>query len=183
MYKYARCYFYVSIISYTPKLGDLLRAERAKKDSKNGQMIDSYIKEGKIVPAIVTVNLLKDAMEANAKAGKSIFLIDGFPRSEENLQNWLENMSGLSENKGCLFLDCPEDVMTDRLLERGKTSNRSDDNIESMRKRFSTYQKDTMPIVKWFEGQNKLIRVIADRSPEEVYEDIISKIFLLYFKE
>ena len=57
--------------------GDLLREERAKKDSKDGQMIENCIKEGKIVPARVTVNLLKNAMELHSKEGKSVFLIDG----------------------------------------------------------------------------------------------------------
>ena len=50
-------------------------------------MINTYIKEGKIVPAEVTVRLLRTAME---KSGKNKFLIDGFPRNLENLQVWNE---------------------------------------------------------------------------------------------
>ena len=50
-------------------------------------MINTFIKEGKIVPAEVTIGLLKTAMEAS---GRSKFLIDGFPRNPENLNVWLE---------------------------------------------------------------------------------------------
>src|SRR5690348_4215511 len=52
-----------------------------------GQMIETYIKEGKIVPAAVTVGLLRRAME---ESGKRKFLVDGFPRNTENLFVWLE---------------------------------------------------------------------------------------------
>jgi UMP-CMP kinase len=65
--------------------GDLLREER-NSGSKLADMINSYIKEGKIVPAEVTIRLLKQAME---KSGKTKFLIDGFPRNVENLSEWL----------------------------------------------------------------------------------------------
>ncbi|RYQ88148.1 hypothetical protein Ahy_B09g095530 isoform C [Arachis hypogaea] len=60
--------------------GDLLRAE-IKSGSENGTMIQNMIKEGKIVPSEVTIKLLQRAME---ESGKDKFLIDGFPRNEEN---------------------------------------------------------------------------------------------------
>ena len=49
-------------------------------------------------------------------------------------------MDAISDVKFLLFLDCPQEVMLERLLERGKTSGRSDDNIESIKKRFITYE-------------------------------------------
>lgn len=73
-------------------------------------------------------------------------------------------MSALCDVKATLFLDSPEDVMLSRLLERGKTSGRVDDNEESIRKRFKTYQDSTMPIIESFRKQNKLYQVRADRS-------------------
>jgi adenylate kinase family enzyme len=50
-----------------------------------------------------------------------------------------------------LFLECPEDVLEARLLLRGLSSGRSDDNLESARKRFKTYVETTLPVVKYFE--------------------------------
>jgi adenylate kinase family enzyme len=97
--------------------GDLLRAER-KSGSAQGQMIDEFIKEGKIVPVEVTVKLLVDAMKAS---GGQRFLIDGFPRNTNNLAGWEEVAGNESVVGGVLFYDCPEEVMEARLLERGES--------------------------------------------------------------
>ena len=84
--------------------GDLLRAER-NSGSETAEMINTYIVEGKIVPAKVTVELLRKAME---KSGKSKFLIDGFPRSKENLDVFYEVMGDDFVLNMCLVFDCPE---------------------------------------------------------------------------
>ena len=71
-----------------------------------------------------------------------------------------------------LFFDCPENVMSKRLLERGKTSGRSDDNAESIKKRFRTFVETSMPVVDHFEKEGKVVKVMATKSPDEVYEDV-----------
>lgn len=66
--------------------------------------------------------------------------------------------------------------MSARLLDRGKTSGRADDNAESIRKRFKTFVETSMPVVAWFEGQGKVERVRADRGVEEVYEEVKARV-------
>uniref|UniRef100_A0A0D3FB65 adenylate kinase n=2 Tax=Oryza TaxID=4527 RepID=A0A0D3FB65_9ORYZ len=73
--------------------GDLLRAE-IKSGSENGTMIENMIKEGKIVPSEVTIKLLQEAM---IKSGNDKFLIDGFPRNEENRAAF-ENVGRVDDN-------------------------------------------------------------------------------------
>jgi UMP-CMP kinase len=91
--------------------GDLLRAERQKPDSKNGKLIEEYIVNGKIVPSEITVALLEEAMvESGIKGGR--FLIDGFPRNEENLGNWVKMMGEEVETPFIINLECSEKVMT-----------------------------------------------------------------------
>lgn len=89
--------------------GDLLRAER-DSGSKDGDLINDYIKRGAIVPILITINLIKNAI---MKAGgpKKKYLIDGFPRNEENLDGWNQAMSDVAEVKFVLFLNCEEDQM------------------------------------------------------------------------
>ena len=65
-------------------------------------------------------------------------LVDGFPRNTNNLSGWQQVTGASLEVGGVLFYDCSEELMEERLLERGKTSGRTDDNIESIRKRFKT---------------------------------------------
>lgn len=156
--------------------GDLLRAEKQKK-TDTAEMINQYILEGKIVPAAVTVGLLLQAMrEARQTQGKNKFLVDGFPRDAGNLSCWEEKVSDYADVKFLLFLDCPEAVMEARLLERGKTSGRSDDNAASIKKRFKTYLESTYPIIEHFEKLGKTKKVNSHRSLEEVFADV-SKCF------
>lgn len=148
--------------------GDLLREERAS-GSDLAEMINSYINEGKIVPAEVTVRLLRNAMESS---GSQKFLVDGFPRDLQNLECWKTNMSSIVDVQFLLFLDCPHEVMTERLLERGKTSGRSDDNVESVRKRLLTYEQSTRPIIDSFRAEGRVREVNSHRPVEEVFAEV-----------
>ena len=156
--------------------GDLLRAERKKADSSDlGALIESRISSGQLVPSTVTCRLIQNAMEENYKnKGVRKFLVDGYPRSTENKTVWEEQVHN-AKIEFILFLDCPEEVLTGRLLERGKSSGRSDDaNIDVIRKRFRTYQEETAPIVEAYEKEGKVVRVRADQPIEDVYKSIAS---------
>jgi UMP-CMP kinase len=127
--------------------GDLLRAEKSKPGSNHAELINTYIKEGKIVPVEITVQLLLNAMDANR--GKR-FLIDGFPRNEDNRDGWYATAGTRANVSMVLFYDCPLEELKRRLLHRGETSGRSDDNMESIIKRFETFQRESMPVVEWY---------------------------------
>ncbi|CAZ81140.1 unnamed protein product [Tuber melanosporum] len=132
--------------------GDLLRAEQNREGSEFGELIKTYIREGKIVPMEVTVALLENAMrDAIAAQQKTVFLIDG-------------SLSPLT-----LFFECPEDTLLQRLLKRGETSGRIDDNIESIKKRFHTFEVTSMPVVDYYEKKGKVVRIDASSTREGVY--------------
>lgn len=71
-----------------------------------------------------------------------------------------------------LFLDTTEEVMLQRLLKRGETSGRSDDNIESIKKRFKTFKETSMPVVDHYEKINKVARVLTTKPVDEVFADV-----------
>lgn len=150
--------------------GDLLRAEQDRPGSEFGDLIRQYIKDGLIVPMEVTIKLLENAMRAtltdaaNATTGR--FLIDGFPRKLDQAHKFEETVCTA---KLVLFYDCPEETMESRLLERGKTSGRADDNAESIRKRFRTFVETSMPVVDYYEEAGKVEKIDATRTPEEVF--------------
>lgn len=75
-------------------------------------------------------------------------------------------------SKFTLFFDCPEEVMTERLINRGKTSGRADDNAESITKRFKTFVDTSMPVVEHFEKEDKVVKIKAVKSPDEIYEEV-----------
>lgn len=150
--------------------GDLLREEQDREGSEFGDMIKSYIKEGEIVPMEVTIQLLENAMtDTIYKSGDRKFLIDGFPRKMDQALAFEEKVV---PSKFTLFFDCPEDTMRERLLNRGKTSGRADDNEESIKKRFRTFVETSMPVVEHFEKEGKVVKVEATASPEQVYKHV-----------
>ncbi|KVH97212.1 Adenylate kinase [Cynara cardunculus var. scolymus] len=113
--KGTQCANIVEHFGYTHlSAGDLLRAE-IKSGSENGTMIQNMIKEGKIVPSEVTIKLLEKAISENEN---DKFLIDGFPRNEENRAAF-ESVTGIVP-EFVLFFDCPEEEMEKRLLGRNQ---------------------------------------------------------------
>eukprot|EP00188_Purpureofilum_apyrenoidigerum_P004076 Plantae.Rhodophyta-Purpureofilum_apyrenoidigerum.ctg4454.p1 GENE.Plantae.Rhodophyta-Purpureofilum_apyrenoidigerum.ctg4454~~Plantae.Rhodophyta-Purpureofilum_apyrenoidigerum.ctg4454.p1 ORF type:complete len:379 (-),score=77.86 Plantae.Rhodophyta-Purpureofilum_apyrenoidigerum.ctg4454:1601-2737(-) len=147
--------------------GDLLRAE-VKSGSEQGVMIDNMIKEGKIVPGEVTIGLLRNAIQSSSKKG---ILIDGFPRKLDQAGSFEHTVSAF---EFVLFFDCPEEVMEERLLKRGETSGRTDDNAESIRKRFKTFVETSMPVIEYYEAKGKVRRINATKSPDEIYSEVRS---------
>ena len=78
--------------------------------------------------------------------------------------------------RNLIYFDCPSKVLVERIMERAKTSGRSDDNPETIQKRLDTFENETKPIVAEFERKNNCIKVDATKSREEVYEEIKAKL-------
>lgn len=153
--------------------GDLLREERIREGSQFGTLIDDYIKNGKIVPVDVTCSLLENAINLNReKNGKNKFLIDGFPRNQDNLDGWNRRMEGKVDVQFVLFFDCNEGVCVERCLERGKSSGRTDDNEDSLKKRIKTYTNESFPIIQHFQGLNLVKRIDASQNVDDVFKNV-----------
>lgn len=166
--------------------GDLLRAEQNREGSQYGTLIQTCIREGTIVPMEVTIKLLEHAMSAAMREGRigdgwaedrGRFLIDGFPRKMDQALKFDETVC-LSTL--VIYFSTTEQVMLDRLLERGKTSGREDDNVESIKKRFRTYKSDTMPVIEHYASLGKVAEVNSSSSVDSVYKlvrDVVEDIF------
>lgn len=151
----------------------MLRKE-IQTGSAQGQLIDSYLKDGRIVPVEMSLSLLRREIQL---LGHQRYLIDGFPRNSDNLQGWLKLMPSVCDIEFVIFLECNEQELERRILERGRTSNRSDDNLKTAKKRFATFQSETLPVVEYF-AQNSsgfpLIRIDGSKSVDAVYDDMKS---------
>ena len=154
--------------------GVLLRAER-EAGGPTAATIEEFMTAGKLVPNEITVTLLKNAMENITRTtGKTNFLLDGFPRSQDNLEAWYEIFGRETELPKMLYFDCPYSVLEQRVLGRAKFSGRSDDNVESMKLRFDTFKAETMPIVEFFKSKNRCIEIDTSQGREVVY-DLVRK--------
>ena len=147
--------------------GDVFRYN-IKNQTELGLLAKKYMDEGDLVPDEVTINMLKAEVEKNAKANGFIF--DGFPRTEsqaEALDTFLAEKG--EQINGMVALEVPEDKLVERLLERGKTSGRTDDTDESkIRNRFNEYNTKTAILKDYFETQGKYYGINGVGSIEEI---------------
>ncbi|XP_020522594.1 uncharacterized protein LOC18433797 isoform X3 [Amborella trichopoda] len=137
--------------------GELLRREMSS-DTEIGAMICDTIKEGKIVPSEVTVKLLHKHMEANEN---NKFLIDGFPRTDENRVAF-EQFIGV-EPVFVLYFECPEEEM-----------GRIDDNIETIKKRLKVFRKLNLPVINHYSARGKVHKINAVGTIDGVFDNIRS---------
>ena len=149
--------------------GDLLR--QYVKDKKDGyEDIDNQMKEGKLISSATLMKVLKEYVMSSTN--KKI-LVDGYPRNQENIDEWEKQMEDLVEVKGALYIEVSNEEMTKRLL--GRNEGRADDNEETIKKRLTTFEQQTKPIVSYFEKKGNLIKIDGMKTVDEISKDIADK--------
>ena len=153
--------------------GDLLRKETAS-GSELGKEIESYISVGKLIPDQMMVDLLVkeiNALPADCKG----FILDGFPRTLGQAQSLKDTIEGNGKRID-LFLDLhvPHEVLIERLLNRGKTSGRSDDNLETIKTRLDVYEAKTAHVGEFYKKQDKYIQIDGVGTIDEIFARICS---------
>ncbi len=151
--------------------GALLR-EELEAGGVNAEAIEGFLTAGKLVPNEITVTLLNSAMEMTTRTtGKINFLLDGFPRSQDNLDAWRELFGADKELPKIVYFDCPYAVLEKRILGRASFTGRSDDNIESVKLRVDTFEAETVPIVERFKAEKKCIEIDSTQARPAVYAE------------
>ena len=147
--------------------GDLFRKNIEKKTSL-GLMAKSFIDNGELVPDQVTIDMLKNEVIKNKKANGFIF--DGFPRTLSQAEVLDLFLKSLKMNlTATISLDVEDSVLEDRLIKRGKTSGRLDDqNIEKIRNRFEEYNKKTSPLISYYKSLNKFHSILGIGTIEDI---------------
>jgi adenylate kinase len=147
--------------------GDLFRHHISNKTDL-GRLAQSFMEKGDLVPDQVTIDMLKDAVENNPEAKGFIF--DGFPRTAkqaEALDGFLSEKS--MQITATVALEADDDILVERLIHRGKTSGRVDDqDEEKIRNRFEEYNNKTAPLRKFYSAQGKFHSVDGIGGIEEI---------------
>jgi adenylate kinase len=155
--------------------GDLLRSEISRK-TPLGIEAKLFMDKGNLVPDEVVIGMINDALDMNMESAG--FLFDGFPRTAIQAQE-LDNL--LSKKHTCidvmLALVVSEDELIRRLLKRGETSGRSDDNNEVViRARIAEYHKKTATVADHYQKANKVVLVRGEGTVDEIFERLSSEI-------
>ncbi|MBT7656010.1 MAG: adenylate kinase [Flavobacteriales bacterium] len=147
--------------------GDLFRYN-IKNQTALGKLAQSYIDAGDLVPDQVTIDMLEAEVEKNPQAEGFIF--DGFPRTKAQAEALDTFLTGRNlAVSATIALEASDDILVERLLKRGETSGRSDDQDEQkIRNRFDEYNQKTAPLKRYYEDQGKFHTVDGIGSLEEI---------------
>ncbi|MBQ1724951.1 MAG: adenylate kinase [Muribaculaceae bacterium] len=139
--------------------GDVLR-DNIRRGTELGATAKAYIEQGQLIPDELMVSILADVLDANREAAAQGVIFDGFPRTIAQAEA-LEDMLGERGTSVTLVLglEVPEEELINRILERGRLTGRSDDNLETVKKRLDVYHNQTSPL-KEFYNERGLYRAI-----------------------
>ena len=151
--------------------GDLFRMNIGD-GTELGKKAQTYMDEGKLVPDEIVIGMVEETIQNHMDAKGFIF--DGFPRTvaqAEALDRMLENHN--LKISGMISLEVPEQELISRLLERGKTSGRPDDQNESkISIRIDEYKNKTAPVAGYYKQQDKLNEVNGLGTVDQIYQKI-----------
>ena len=155
--------------------GDLFRYEMGN-NTPLGEQAKAYMAKGELVPDEITIGMLKNKVNKHQEANGFIF--DGFPRNiiqAEALDTFLDS-KGVTVT-GLIALDVHDEEIINRILERGKTSGRTDDNnVDIIRNRIDVYNAETSPVFSYYKEQDKSKLVAGVGSIEEIFDRLCATI-------
>lgn len=157
--------------------GEMFRAAIAA-GTELGRRVEPILAAGQLVPDDLTVDLIRERLaEPDAERG---FVLDGFPRTlaqAEALDAMLVDIERVLD--AVLFFDLADDVAVERLRMRAEDEGREDDTPDAIARRLAIYHELTEPVVERYRATGKLVPLHADRSIEQVADEIAQALELL----
>ncbi len=152
--------------------GDVLR-DNIKRGTELGKTAKGYIDKGQLIPDELMIDILASVVDDNKDKAKNGVIFDGFPRTIAQAEA-LDVMLAERNTKvsAVIGLDVPEQVLIDRLLNRGKESGRSDDNLATINDRLKVYHNSTAPLQAYYKEKGILHMVKGTDGPDDVFERV-----------
>ncbi len=151
--------------------GDVLRAE-IKAGSDLGQTAAKYINDGKLVPDSLIINMLAQTLDNLGKAIPGV-IFDGFPRTIAQAEALDKMLQERGEKVSTVIgLEVEDAELIQRIIARGKTSGRADDNEETAKKRLDTYYSQTLPLKDFYVAQGKYANIFGMGNIDDIYAEI-----------
>jgi len=155
--------------------GDLLRSEIQSQTSL-GNEAKKLMDKGHLVPDEVVIGMISSALDANPNCDG--FLFDGFPRTSAQAEA-LDKLLDMKQSPivAMLALDVSEKELVKRLVKRGETSGRSDDNNDNViRERIKEYHRKTAPVAEHYNKQGKVVLVKGEGNVSEIFDALCREI-------
>ncbi len=152
--------------------GELLR-DHIARGTEIGKVADSYISQGNLIPDELMLELLEHEIDTNSQKTSKGIIFDGFPRTVPQA----DALKALLARRGSgihavVGLEVADDELVDRLVKRGLESGRSDDNIDTIRKRLEVYHRQTSPLREYYVSEGKYCPIEGAGDVEKIFGDI-----------
>ena len=149
--------------------GDLVRSH-IKENTELGKIANEYYLKGDLVPDKIPTNMVKEWI-LNQIGNK--WLLDGFPRNINQAESLNNILSSINSNiDTVLLINVNTELLIERLLNRQNIENRSDDNLETIKNRISIYEKETSPLIDFYNDKKLLYKINGNKPIKSVYQEI-----------
>ena len=147
--------------------------DHIKRGTELGKTANAYISEGKLIPDDLMISILDSVLDENKEATKEGVIFDGFPRTIPQAKS----MKAMLEKRAAkvdivLGLEVDEAELIDRLIKRGLESGRSDDNLETIKKRLVVYHEQTSPLKQYYLDEGKYVAIEGSGSIDDIFSRI-----------
>ena len=154
--------------------GAILR-DNIAKGTELGKIADSYISKGQLIPDDLVTEMLADVIDSHPESKGFIF--DGFPRTIPQAVALDKILEERGENiHSVIGLEVPDDHLIQRLLDRGKESGRSDDNLETINKRLEVYHSSTSPLKDFYNKDGRYEPIEGTGEIDRIADNIVAAI-------
>ncbi len=154
--------------------GDLLREEVAA-ETELGKKAKAIMDKGELVSDKIVIAMIRKKLEEHQEGPGFIF--DGFPRTVAQARELRKALTDYDERVGVMIsLEVPREELVKRLLNRGKETGRSDDNLETINNRIDVYNRQTIPVTYYYDKMHKHAAVDGLGSVNDIFKRIVKVI-------
>lgn len=152
--------------------GEVLR-DHINRGTELGKIADSFISVGKLIPDELVINVLGKTLDENADKIANGVIFDGFPRTIEQAKALKPLLDERNMQLNVVIgLEVSDEELTERLIKRGKESGRSDDNVETIKKRLDVYHKQTSPLRDYYINEGLYASINGCGAINDIFAEI-----------
>ena len=145
---------------------DILLNVIAKQTAVGWEQLKQKIDSGVLVSSNELIGFIKEEF----KNINQTILFEGFPNNKENIEEWNKQMINMCEITAVLYFECSNDEMKKRLMK--KQEGKTDNNEETISKKIENFHNETLPILEIYQKNGKLITINAEKSTEEIFDEV-----------
>lgn len=152
--------------------GEVLR-DHINRGTELGKIADSFISVGKLIPDELVINVLGKTLDENVGKIANGVIFDGFPRTIEQAKALKPLLDERNMQLNVVIgLEVSDEELTERLIKRGKESGRSDDNVETIKKRLDVYHKQTSPLRDYYINEGLYASINGCGAINDIFAEI-----------